>query len=178
MRAYQSSVFFAALAAILAPVVGGTEDRIHAMLRTESYAAKATSTTSTSRSAQTAQRRSNAQALEEAYTGPDPFFSDLIGIDVRASEDEGRGTDGSTTAKEDREEEAMPPRTYYVEVYENEFRGGLSRRWRELRPLGRSVVNLRWSYNVCILSNSTYFVRLHVRCIIFWSPHCTDLIRV
>lgn len=50
-----------------------------------------------------------------------------------------------------------PPRTYYVEVYENEYRG-LGRRWREVRQ-GRSLSNVRWSYKVCVAVAMLMFYR-------------------
>lgn len=150
MRAYRTSVFCSALAAILSPVIAGEQSAIkHRLLKP----------TSSSREQQQIGRKvisSSATAsvvLDSAdfALGPEPFFDDLfhpaaeIGVDL---EDE----------REDVVVEAGPARrtTYLVEVYENEARW--FGHWRQLpsalsssNSVGvRPSMSLRWSYKVCM----------------------------
>lgn len=136
MRAYESSQFFSSLIALLAPLVAGVE--YTTAPNTEGVAAKP-ATRVFFPGEVTQQPRS--RVLEEVDTGPDPFFADLVDRTPFVDPDLDDGT-----AVADKE----PPRTYYVEVYENEYRG-LGWRWRELRH-GRSLANLRWSYKVCLVA--------------------------
>lgn len=140
MRAYESSQFFSSLIALLAPLVGGVE--YVTAPNTEGFAAKlATGVFFPDEVTQ----QPRARALEEVDTGPDPFFADLV--DRTPFVDPDSDDDTAVANKK-------PPRTYYVEVYENEYRGLGWWRWRELRR-GPSLANVRWSYKVCLASCST-----------------------
>lgn len=147
MRAYESSQFFSSLISLLAPLVGSVE--YTTAPNTEGFAAKA-ATRVFFPDEVTQQPRT--RALEEVDTGPDPFFADLVDRTPFVGPD---SDDGTAVA------DKAPPRTYYVEVYENEYRG-LGRRWQELRQ-GRSLANVRWSYKVCVAAAMSPSVALLLR---------------
>lgn len=135
MRAYESSQFFSSLVALLAPLVAGVE--YSTAPNTEGFA---TEPATGIYFADDITQQPRSRALEEVDTGPDPFFADLVDRTPYVDTD----VDGDDKAVENREQ----PPTYYVEVYENDYRG-LGRRWREVRQ-GRSLANVRWSYKVCV----------------------------
>ena len=160
MRACESSQFFSSLIALLAPLVGGVG--YTTAPNTEGIVDKP-ATRVVFPDEITQQPRS--RALEEVDTGPDPFFADLVDRTPFVDPDLDEGT--AVANKE-------PPRTYYVEVYENEYRG-LGWRWRELRH-GRSLANLRWSYKVCALQcNGTAFCCVLCFVVVFYSSRYVDI---
>lgn len=140
MRAYRAPVFCTTLLAIIAPAVG-VENWIPANSHVYGGAKPMSRLRPLDDNA-----RPRSLALEEVSSGPDPFFADLVD---KAPYNDAEKEEDDTTA-----DEARPPRTYCVEVYENESRG-LGGRWRELRP-GRSSAIRRWSYKVCTVPQDIY----------------------
>lgn len=153
MRAYHTSAFYSALAAILSPVVAAEQStNKQGLLKPMS---------SSSVQQQQQQQQVQGDRISSAVSdvldaadfalGPEPFFDDLF---YPAPE---IALDLENEIAEDGVEGAGPIQrtTYMVEVYENEARGfGLH--WRRLpntynsKSGGvRSSISLRWSYKVC-----------------------------